>query len=360
MNERDDYLWNRTGSDPEIERLERLLAPYAHTAAHTAPRRGRASSPATGRRRRRWRVVLAAAAVLAVCAVGLQTWYRQRLLWPEDHPWQIATMRDATTTGGREGAEAMLAPGEEVHTGRTGLARLRIARIGEIALGPESRLRLETTRTGHHRVQLLEGRLWARVWAPPGQFGVGLPGAEVLDLGCEFILDSDAHGNGTLTVRSGWVQVDTGRDEVLVPMHATVELRANAPPGTPRDLGASDAFVAALRAIDARGGNLAPDDADIRRLAAAARPQDAISLLSLLQRHPALAQGPLYDRLRVLLPDAPAISREAIRSGGGHALSPWWNALPYPRIKQWWMQWPDALPTGDPPAALFEQTPGGG
>ncbi len=357
MNERDDdYLWSRTGRDPEIERLERLLAPCAHTAPR---RRSHAPPPATGRRRRRWRIVLAAAAVLAVCAIGLQAWYRQRLLWPEDRPWQIAAMRDATVVGGRERSDARLAPGEELRTGREGLVRLRIARIGQLALGPDSRLRLQTTRTGRHRVQLLQGRLWARVWAPPRQFGVAMPGAEVLDLGCEFILDSDAHGNGTLTVRSGWVQLDTGRGEVLVPMHATVALRANAPPGTPRDLGASDAFVAALRAIDARGGDLAPDDADIRSLAAAARPQDAISLLSLLQRHPELARGPLYDRLRELLPEAPAVSRDAIRERGGHALSPWWDALPYPRVKQWWLQWPDALPTDGPPAAVFERTTDG-
>ena len=39
-------------------------------------------------------------------------------------------------------------------------------------------------------MQLQEGRLWVRVWAPPGQFGVGVPGAEVIDLGCEFLLET--------------------------------------------------------------------------------------------------------------------------------------------------------------------------
>ena len=82
--------------------------------------------------------------------------------------------------------------------------------------------------------------------------------------------------------------------------------------------------------------------------------QDAISLLSLLQRHPQLAGGPLYDRLRAFLTDAPAPSRDAVLQGAPGALDAWWNALPYPRAKRWWLQWPDALPAGADVAATAE------
>ena len=44
---------------------------------------------------------------------------------------------------------------------------------------------------------------------------------------------------------------------------------------------------------------------------------------------------------------SPAPSREAVLRGAPGALDPWWNALPYPRAKRWWLQWPDALPAGD-------------
>ena len=93
------------------------------------------------------------------------------------------------------------------------------------------------------------------------------------------------------------------------------------------------------------------DDARLHRLLAQSRPQDAISLLSLLQRHPSLARGPLYDRLRTILVDAPVPSREAVLHGTTGALDPWWNALPYPRTKRWWLQWPDALPASSDAAS---------
>lgn len=345
-----DYLWDRSGPvDDGIARLERLLAPFAHDAsaprtartAHAVPRRAR-------RPRKRWQVAVAAAAVLALCAVGMQTWYRQRLLWDAGRPWQVVSQAGDVRIDGRPAAgHASALPLQGVlQTAPGGTARLRAARIGEIALGAGSRLQLVETRTGRHRVQLLEGRLWARVWAPPGQFGVGLHGADVLDLGCEFEVETDAHGSGRLTVRSGWVQVDNGWDEVLVPQGATVRLRSDGPPGTPRDLGASAAFVAALESIDARQGRVAPDDRDVQRLVAAARPSDAITLLTLLRRHPQLADGPLFDRTAQLFPDAAAVTRNDVRLRGADALWPWWEALPYPRIKRWWMQWPDALPAG--------------
>ena len=38
------------------------------------------------------------------------------------------------------------------------------------------------------------------------------------------------------------------------------------------------------------------------------------------------------------------------------ALDPWWNALPYPRAKRWWLQWPDALPAGDDAAFTGART----
>lgn len=345
----DGYLWNRRGTvDPEIVRLERLLRGYAHGGG------ARRASPPVQRVRRarrprsRWRIAFAAAAVLAVCALGLQAWYHHRLQWEPGRPWQVIARQGEVRLDGErvDGALDAFATGGVLETGRDALVRLRAARIGQVALGEGSRLRLVETRAGRHRLQLLEGRLWAKVWAPPGQFGVGVAGADVLDLGCEFTVDTDAQGRGVLTVRSGWVQVDTGRDEVLVPEGATVRLRDRGALGTPRSLQASAAFVAALDAIDARAGQVEPDGAEIGRLVAASTPGDAISLLSLLQRDPRLAEGPLFDRIPQLLPQAGLVTRADLRTRGPVALGPWWDALPYPRVKRWWMQWPDVLPGG--------------
>jgi hypothetical protein len=145
-------------------------------------------------------------------------------------------------------------------------------------------------------------------------------------------------------VRSGWVQVDNGWDEVLVPEGATVRLHGDRAPGTPREVGANAQFVAALDAIDARGADVDPHGEELRRLIAASRTGDAISLVSLVRRNPRLAEGPLYERIVQVLPRAGLVTRADLRRRGAVALGPWWDALPYPRIKSWWMQWPDVLP----------------
>jgi len=342
----DDYLWERKGAaDPEVARLERLLGAYAHA---DAPRRARyARSAGAGRRpRHRWRIGLAAAAVLAACTFGLSLWYQQRLQWEAGRPWRIVSQQGDVRIDGREAdARASLGLDDLLETGAGTVARLRAAGIGEIAIGEESRLRLVETRTGRHRVRLQQGSLWARVWAPPGQFGVGVPGADVFDLGCEFLLQIDAQGNGSLDVRSGWVQIETRRREVLVPQGARVHLHADGDAGTPHATDASAAFVAALDAIDARDGDVDVDGDEVRRLISASRPRDAIALLSLLQAYPQLGEGPLFERMVQVLPDVPA-SRTAWNADRDAQLNAWRHALPYPRIKRWWMQWPDAFPGG--------------
>ena len=349
MNEQDDYLWSMRVlgqrhaddlKDDATRQLERLLSPLAHSPknwngpALSAPRSAPRSS------RLRW----ALAAMLASCALAVALLLQYRLVWPTQRAWALAaTQGRVLVNGAPVRAGGRLSMGGELMTAADGAARLDIARIGELRLGASSRLRLEQTRAGQHRVRLLQGHLWARVWAPPGYFGVRLPQAEALDMGCEFTLDSDANGAGLLRVHSGWVLLGNGRGEVLVPQGAQVRLRADGVPGTPYDLGASTGFVAALAALDAQPGVLPADGAGVRRLLAQARPQDVISVLTLLQHHPQLADGPLYDHLLRQFPVA-APSRTAVRHATSGALEPWWNALPYPRAKRWWLQWPDALP----------------
>ena len=356
---RDDYLWDRSGPvDPEIARLERLLRGHAHAQV---PRRAARSVPAThARRPRRWRVAFAAAAVLAVCAIGSQAWYRQRLHWDAGRPWQVVAMQGEVRIDGTARDARALPLDGIIQTGANATTRLRAAGIGEVALGQGSRLRLVETRTGRHRVQLEQGSLWARVWAPPGQFGVDVAGADVIDLGCEFLLKVDAQGNGRLSVLSGWVQVDNLHREVLVPQGASVRLRGDGAAGTPHANGASDAFVAALEAIDAREGAVDADGDEVRRLVAASTSADAISLLSLLRDHPQLAEGPLFERMAQLLPTPQPATRAAWHADREAVLEAWWQALPYPRIKRWWMQWPDALPARGGKMAYWLRTQAGG
>ena len=333
----DDYLWNRSGPiDPHVEQLERLLSPFALRDTAQAPLM--AVAP-----RRRWPRVIALAAVLGGLMLGGYGWYWQRLQWPDGGGWDAALVAGQATLDGRSlrDANAALQPGSVIETDARGVARIDVARIGEVVLGNASRLQLVQTGGGRHRVQLDHGTLWARIWAPPGSFGVGVPSGDAYDLGCEFTISTDTAGNGDLRVRSGWVQFERANFEVLVPQGAQVALHAGRAPGTPHASDAAPAFVSALQEIDAKQG-LQVADAE-RRLLAASRPQDAITLVSLLARYPALRAGAVFDRAAMLLP--PVVTREALAAQGAHALNPWWRALPYPPMKRWWLQWPDALPT---------------
>ncbi len=344
----DDYLWDRSGApDPGIAALEQVLRGQAFDGAPRRRRSAAMTARATRRPRRHWRIAVAAAAVFALCVIGARGWYQQRLLWEPGKPWQLSAQQGDVRIDGRlvDAAAALPANGL-LETGAATTTRLQAAGIGDLAIGEGSRLRLVETRTGRHRVQLQQGRMWVRVWAPPGQFGVGVEGVDVVDLGCEFLLEVDAEGNGRLTVRSGWVLVDNWRREVLVPEGATVRLHGAGSAGTPHDLGASAGFVAALDAVDLREGKVDPDGQEVRAVLAAARPRDAISLLSLMQAYPQLGDGPMFERMQQLMPDVPA-SRDAWNADHDAQLEAWRHALPYPGIKRWWMQWPDALPVRD-------------
>ena len=355
-----DYLWDRSGPvDLEVARLERLLRGHAHVEV---PRRAAtASTPGTKPRvrSRGWRIAFAAAAMLALCALGMRAWIEQRLHWEPGAPWQVLAQQGDVRIDGRSQQASELALDGTLETGANAMTRLRAAGIGEVAIGAGSRVRLVETRTGHHRMQLEQGSLWARVWAPPGQFGVGVAGADVIDLGCEFLLNVDAAGSGSLSVLSGWVQVDNLRREVLVPQGTQVRVNGDGAAGTPHAFGASDAFVVALEAIDARNGAVAPDGEEVRRLLAGSQPHDAISLLVLLRDYPQLAEGPMFERLAILLP-SPLATRDHWRADRMAVLNAWWDALPYPRVKRWWTQWPDVLPARGGKMAQWLRTQGNG
>lgn len=349
----DDYLWDRRGpGDEEIVRLERLLAPRAW---RPRPRRDvPRPSPASRSRLHRWRAAVAVAATLGLCVLGFQAWYVHRLQWPDAQPWRIAaTEGEVTVAGAVLATNGTLAPGAVLETGTDAIARLEVARIGELVLGGNSRFTLVETRDGRHRTRLQRGRLWARIWAPPGAFGVSTPGGDVYDLGCEFLLEANEDGSGSLAVRSGWVQVEHLAHEVLVPEGARVEFGPRGEPGIPYDQGASATFVAALRELHAQGRRAGPEGATVQALVAAARPRDAISLLYLLQWHPSLRDGPVFDRLAEMMPADARVTREDLRARGRDALAPWWDALPYPRIKRWWLQWPDAFSAGEDAGTLL-------
>ncbi len=332
MTGKPDPLWDPDlPGDEALERLESLLGGYRHV-----PRPGLAwpvpRAFVHGRRRRR--VLLATAAVLAACMVGVAAWVPWRLQWSESRQWAIEA-------GARPGPESLRA-GSTLATSANQSATIRVARIGRMEVMPGTRIRLLDTRSGHHRLELLEGRVRARIWAPPGYFGIATGASETVDLGCEFEMSRDPQGKGTLHVTSGWVIHRVKGQETLVPAGTRLdfdEVRSGIPLATT----ASAGFRAAVERLDLAmsQGARAPDIEET--VAREARASDRFTLLTLLTRYPALASGPLYPRLAAMFDEAPdARHREAWQHGSVHAMNLWWERIPRPP-KAWWLNWRDAI-----------------
>lgn len=319
-----DPLWNPAlQADAELARLQGLLAPYAARRDRPCP----APQPATVAARRRrplLRVALAAGAGLVLLLAGAV----QRFWWPADQPWRVQTAA----------GEARLAPGQ--HYQASAASEIAVARIGRLQLAPQTRLSLLRTRTGAHRVALEQGRVEARIWAPPGWFGVQLGAAEVIDLGCEFVLQRDADGSGSVEVLSGWIAWRLGDEDRLLPAGYRFDFGPEAV-GIALRPDAPAALRTALRDLAASTGAARLTLAD--RVAHAARDVDAYTLLDLLTREPALADTALYPRLAAALGVAAedAAHRAAWARGDVAAINAWWAQWPVPP-KAWWRHWRDA------------------
>lgn len=328
MVETPDPLWDPDlPGDGELERLTAMLGAYRHVPGPVP------AAPPLRRGRRRL-FPLAAAAALVACAIGIAAWVPWRLQWSEHRQWAVQT--DAHSL------PATLAVGQTLATAATQSATLQVARIGRMQVMPGTRIRLADTRTGHHRLELLEGRIRARVWAPPGHFGIAAGASETVDLGCEFEMSRTPQGEGTIHVTSGWVMHGVEGQETLVPAGSTLDFNSQRS-GIPLATGASAGFRTAVDRFDramAAGQRRADAEALIAHEATAA---DRFTLLTLLTRYPALASGPLYPRLAAMFDGAPAPGhRAAWQHGSVHAMNLWWEQIPRPP-KAWWLNWRDAL-----------------
>jgi hypothetical protein len=333
-----DYLWNPNAhADPEIMALEAQLQSFGSKALRLADRR----VPSNARRLRPSRWWIGIAASLAVTVAGSAVLLRHRLEWPASAAWTLSrTSADGQTR------VAQLDVGSVLATQANETITLAAARIGTITLAPGSAINLLETRTGRHRLELQHGRLHAKIWAPPGHFGVRSGDGVAVDLGCEFEIMTETTGRGALKVANGWVMYVRGANETLVPENYELTFDTDVI-ATPVRLNADRSFRDLATQLDSQFIQGAPDTARVDALAAsiaaAATQADAFTLLSFLTRHPQLASTPLYERLA----SAFGISLdEAHRSrwlrNDTEAKNEWWSRLPK-QPKRWWLHWSDAL-----------------
>ena len=304
-------------------------------------------------RRPRWRIALAAMAVVALVATGGVGWYQHRLTWPDARAWQVVSLDGTLRVDGRS----------DVHGRRVGAGRA--ARNRRCDLAP--------ARGAHRR-----SGGWRGLAFPPGRdpqraasHGVAA-GHAVGARGRRRCVRRVHAGRrrarprlrirGACRGRRQWFAhraqwLGAGGQPLARSAGAAGRargLRSGGRPGTPYDLGASDAFLAALRTLDAQGRDADPAGDAVRALVAASRPQDAISLVSLLHAIPAWAKG----RFRpVAAADAGRCTGHARACANGACAVAVVERAPYPRFKRWWTQWPDAFASREDDATLLRDDP---
>ena len=205
----DDYLWDKAGRDPEVEGLERLMAP----AALGAPRPRR--KPLIG-----WIAGIAAAALFTVGAL--------QALRPKEasDPWV---------------AQA------------DGLRRLDLGRYGEVVAEAGAKVHVVRIDEELHKLRLDRGTIHASITAKarPRLFQVETPATTCIDLGCRYTLTVDDSGMSHVKVDTGRVAFHDGTREVFIPQGASGKAARGRAPFTPIYDNASKALRDAVEAFDA-------------------------------------------------------------------------------------------------------------
>jgi hypothetical protein len=350
----DDYLWDGSGPpDPEVERLERLLAPLRSTvptvvavghpdrtqrSQRTRSKDFSADSADSAFRTPRFLVpaLTAAAAIVLMIASTLRP--------GNGAAWMaVASIHGQPRVGWTTLAgEGRISVGETLITDRSSRARIEVGAIGQVTVDPNTRVRLVETRDARHLLALERGTLHAFIVAPPGQFIVDTPSATATDLGCVYDLFIDDDGSGMLTVVAGWVAFEERDRESFVPAGASARTDRETGPGTPRYNDADPALIGALDEVD-RGNDVPRKGDPLRIVLDRARPRDAMTLWHLVSRVRPADRAVVVDALNALVPLPPAVSREAVMRLDREALDAWWEALGL-RDAGWWRTWKRPLP----------------
>lgn len=342
----DDYLWDRSGPpDPDVVALERALAgvdpesamPTSTLDVHVLPTRSRVVA-----------IAMAAAAVL-VLALGGWWWSQReqplsmRTTTPIAMHFEPPTLADDELGG--TGGECLTEPPTDapqsapkpepraperpdprwIETGADASRTIEIAALGRVELDPHTRMRELEGAPGEHRYELARGRIHASVVAPPRVFVVETPSSVAVDLGCQYTLEVDERGSTRLEVSVGFVALERGGRECIVPAGSSCEARKGGKVGTTVRLEASPALRKAVATID-RGGARARAAAlaTVLREASAA---DLATLWHLLRYADADERPALFDRLAVLTTPPENVDREAVLAGDDAMLLAWWDEL---------------------------------
>lgn len=296
-------------------------APDRSPSPHHAPDR-QPKRPAVSVRSRTRQSALYGLAALLVLLGGIG------IFWFVRHPagptWAVVAL-DGRPRIGREAlaGAGRIHEGQWLETDAVSRAQLDVGRIGNVEVGPNTRLQLRRAHAEDHRIAVTQGKIEAFVWAPPRLFFVETPSALAVDLGCAYTLTVDSTGASLLHVTSGYVELVHGEHMTVVPAGAMCLSRPGRGPGTAFDQKASTALRRALTRYDFDGGGAQA----LSDVLAEARATDAITLWQLFTKAPAETRPPIYDRLVTLVPPPLGVTREGVLRGNATMHDAWASYL---------------------------------
>lgn len=299
--------------------LERLPAVTAPDGLWEQIESALGAAPATPARPRwrRFAAGVAAAASLAVAVGAAATWYASRPAGPSWHV--IALEGGPLVASGRIGESGTIAEGEALETDAASRAAIRVGEIGTVDVEPNSRVRLVRASRDEHRIALDRGTLHAAIFAPPRLFFVDTPSGVAVDYGCAYTLEVADDGSSLLHVTAGWVALELGGRDALVPAGALCRTRPGVGPGTPYFDDAPERLREALSRLDAGEGG---DDA-LGAVLAEARPRDSLTLWHLIWRRAGAERERIVDRLAALVPPPAGVTAAAVLAGDAEARDRW-------------------------------------
>jgi predicted anti-sigma-YlaC factor YlaD len=320
----------------QAARLPRSLEPERDLWAGIEQRMKQVSPPSSVARvirresRSYWKQAFAVAATLVVLVGSF--WLTTKLSAPA---WNVATLQGTVKIGSSEvGGVGKFRVGQLLETDNFARARVEVGLIGHVEVEPNSRVRLVDASLREHRLALDRGTIHAKIWAPPRLFFVETPSALAVDLGCAYTLHVDSVGASILEVTSGWVALEFGGRESIVPAGNLCATRPGSGPGTPYRDDASVALKRALTRYDfERAGELA-----LITVLAEARNMDSITLWHLLFRETGKQREQVYDRLAALVPAPEGVTREGLLAGDPEMIKAWQKHLNL-GVKLWWKFW---------------------
>ena len=278
-----------------------------------------------------------AALALVVLVTGLAAYWLRHNTRPLESgetmgpSWDVARLNGAPRIGSALVSDkAKLGVGQWLETDTDSRAQIIVSDIGQVEIDPNTRVRLVETKPTEHRLELAQGRLSARISAPPKLFFVDTPSGVAEDLGCAYTLEVDKAGNSLLQVTMGWVSLQLKDRESVVPAGAACVTKRGIGPGTPYFEDASETFRAALARVDFDSDSVAPGNGSpLEIVLSGARVRDTLTLWNLLPRVSGGDRSLVYDRLAKLVPPPSGVTREGVLKLNQQMLDAWKEQLEF-------------------------------